>query len=114
MADPDIDGTHSVPHQDHVLPAVSRRTLVKTAAGAGVAAATVGAISAVGAVSTAAAASSPHPAEATARHSGVPSPIVVHVRDLSTGTLEIFTDGGRSQVTDIDLAIRIVDASNRH
>lgn len=114
MPDPDIDGAHSVPHQDHGLPAVSRRTLVKTAAGVGVAAATVGAISAGGAVDTAAAASSPHSAEETARHGGVPGPVVVHVRDLSAGTLEIFTDGGRSQVTDVDLANRIVDASNRH
>jgi hypothetical protein len=96
--------------------AVSRRTLVKTAAGAGVAAA------AVGFVGVAHAAGGPAASDATA--AGAPlalseanataanGPVVVHVTDFARGTIEIFTNGVRTQTTDVDLVNRIARATN--
>jgi purine-cytosine permease-like protein len=98
---------------------VNRRTLMKTAAGAGVAAA------AVGIVGVAHASGTPRQATAAAGIAGgaplsgpagaasaAAAPLVVHVSDLANGTLEIFTNGTRTQVTDVDLARRIATAAN--
>lgn len=96
--------------------AVSRRTLMKTAAGAGVAAA------AVGIVGVAHASGAPKQA-ATATLAGAPltvgetaqataaGPIVVHVTDVRAGTLEVFADDSRTQIHDVDLAARIARAA---
>ncbi len=97
---------------------VNRRTLMKTAAGAGVAAAAVGI---VGAAPTTAAprrsAELSHAAGApvsgaTEAASTAAAPLVVHVSDLAKGTLDVFTDGMRTQITDVDLARRIARAAN--
>jgi hypothetical protein len=93
---------------------VSRRTLVKTAAGAGVAAAAVGMVGAAHAAGKPASVESADLAGAplAAGSSAANGPVVVHVLDAAAGTLEIFTNGARTQVTDADLANRIVRASN--
>lgn len=83
---------------------VSRRTLMKTAAGVGVAAAAVGF---VGVAST-----SPSEPDVTAPDaSAVNGPIVVHLSDLKAGTVEIFTGSDSTQITDHDLAARIARAA---
>jgi hypothetical protein len=41
----------------------------------------------------------------------VHGPLVVHVKDLPSGRLEIFTAGGRLEVKDKDLATRLVRAA---
>jgi hypothetical protein len=91
--------------------AVSRRTLVKTAAGASVAAAaaTVG-------ISGVAHGSSGEREESAANAANSDAadghgPVVVYLNGHRT--LEIFTDGVRSQVTDADLAGRIARAAQR-
>jgi hypothetical protein len=112
-------GDAAVPAQHHSSTddrapfAVSRRTLVKTAAGAGVAAAAVGMVGvahAAGNPSTSEAAAAGAPLSAGTAHVAN-GPVVVHVVDAARGTLDIFT-GVRTQVTDADLANRIVRASN--
>ncbi|HEY2792131.1 MAG TPA: hypothetical protein VGJ28_07245 [Micromonosporaceae bacterium] len=90
-------------------PSVSRRTLVKTAAGAGVAAATVGIVGAAHAsgkpADTEAAVLAGAPLTAGSSANG---PVVVHVLDAAAGKLEIFTNGDRTEVTNADLANRIL------
>ncbi len=107
-------GTADVP-APAVHTSVNRRTLMKTAAGAGVA------VAAVGLVGVAHAGGTPQSTAAGAPLSGAPlaasigsaaAPLVVHVSDLATGTLEIFTNGMRTEVRDIELAQRIAHAAN--
>jgi hypothetical protein len=107
------DARGPAPHQstESSTPfSVSRRTLVKTAAGAGVVAATVGMVGAAHAAGTP---SSEESAALTgaplaAGSSAANGPVVVHVLDAAAGTLEIFTNGSRTQVTNADLANRIL------
>jgi hypothetical protein len=77
---------------------VSRRTALTAAVGVG---ATV-AISSVTYVASAA----EDPSDGKVR-----GPVVAHVLDLKSGRLEIFTDGGRIEVKDKDLAARLVRAA---
>ena len=98
--------------------AVSRRTLVKTAAGAGIAAAAVGMVGVAHASTPSqknAAAGAPLAttgrSTATARQTAAAGPVVVHVTDFAHGTIEVFTDGIRTQMTDVDLANRIASAA---
>src|SRR5262245_29007702 len=86
---------------------VSRRTLMKTAAGAGVAA------GAVGIVGVASAGSPDHSVAASvhAVSTSVAGPIVVHVIDVHRGDLEVFVGDVRNQVHDADLAARIARAA---
>jgi hypothetical protein len=91
-------------HTDRVS-TVSRRTLMRTAAGAGVAAGAIGIVGAAGA-------SSPeHAAGSSPDASTAAGPIVVHVTDVRRGTLEVFAGDSRSQVHDVDLAARIARAA---
>jgi hypothetical protein len=50
-------------------------------------------------------------AKEDANNVNVQGPVVVHVRDLDSGRLEIFTAGGRIEVKDKDLAARLVRAA---
>lgn len=93
---------------------VSRRTLMKTAVGAGVA---VGAVGIVG-VSQA----SGTPNQTTADRPGLsgasiaagehdhPGPFVVHVTDVKSGSIDVFADNFRTEIHDPDLAARIARA----
>jgi hypothetical protein len=112
--------TDAVPADHQPSFSVSRRTLVKTAAGAGAAAAAVGMVGVAygagnpSAQDTTAAGAPPAQKDANANVSATVAngPVVVHVTDFAHGTIEVFTDGVRSQVTDVDLANRIARATN--
>ncbi len=92
--------------------AVSRRTLIKTAAGVGIAVAVAGTVG----VANAGASDHGH-AAANALAGGAPlaegvpghggGTVVVHIIDRHAGTIEKFADGTRTQVRDADLAGRI-------
>lgn len=87
---------------------VSRRTLMKTGAGVGVAAAV--------ATAGVAFAGPTQRAETGAKPTGTggsstDGAVVVHVLDASKGTAEIFTNSARRQIKDHDLVARIVRAA---
>jgi hypothetical protein len=94
---------------DQAVPAVSRRTLIKTAAGAGVVAATVGVVGVAQAAAPAAETEST--STGSAATTATSGPIVVHVTDLATGAMEVFAEDSRIQITDTDLAARIARAA---
>lgn len=90
--------------------ALSRRRLLTTAGAAGVA---VGTASVVGIAVTA----SNQDDGSTRSTSGKPGdehadgPIVVHVRDLSTGALDVFVGTAHHQIRDRDLARALASAA---
>jgi hypothetical protein len=87
---------------------VSRRTLMKTGAGVGVAAA-VATTGVAFAGPTQGTTTGVKPAGAGG--SSADGTLVVHVLDASDGTAEIFTNSARRQIRDRDLVARIVRAS---
>jgi uncharacterized membrane-anchored protein len=87
---------------------------MKTAAGAGVAAATVGIVGVASANSPsrkAAAGSAAELTAADAARAAAAGPIMVHLVDAAKGTVEVFTPTVHTQVTDHDLATRIARAA---
>jgi nitrous oxide reductase len=97
------------PHQDSTPPELSRRSLLQSAAGAGLA---VTAVTALGAaVGTGIGTSTGHVADATASsHVTAAGPLVVHVRDIKTGDIEVFSGTSQTRVRDRALAARIAQA----
>jgi hypothetical protein len=95
--------------QDTSAQALSRRSLLQSAAGAGLAAtavATLGtALSSTAASGTAASSTAVSNAAATAT-----APLVVHVRDITTGDIEVFSGTSQTRVRDRALATRIAQA----
>jgi hypothetical protein len=86
---------------------ISRRHLLTSAAGAGAAVAVAGLAGAAGAGAvTATPAAS---AERTA--DGVGGPVVVHVRDVASGVMDLFSGTQRIQIRDRALAERIAQAA---
>ena len=81
-------------------PLVSRRTALTAVVGVG---ATV-AITSVSYVSS---------AKEGNKNATVQGPVVVHIRDLKSGRLEIFTAGERIEVKDKDLAAKLLRAASR-
>ncbi len=113
-----INDTHDIDDETTKLPddvpasSVSRRTLMKTAAGVGVAAAAVGVVGVASAASTPSGAGNSGAQSGTTHTSlGSAGPVVVHVTDFGSGTLEVFNGWTRTQVTDRDLATRIARAA---
>ncbi len=113
-AERDSDAGAAVP----VRTPVSRRTLMKTAAGAGIVAATVGIVG----VASAATSHGPSTnggsgldpdgaAALAAGHGATAGQIMVHLVDQAKGTVEVFTPTSRTQITDHDLATRIARAA---
>lgn len=100
------DGTGSVPEQPSRM---SRRNVLRGAAGAGA----VGLAAAAGAGAVAAAA---HPATAKPGAAGpaaLPShhdPVVVYLRDASSGELDVFTGTSQVRFRDRALAARLLTA----
>jgi hypothetical protein len=81
---------------------VSRRGVLRGAAGAGVVAAAVGV-----AVETAA-----EPAGATTLHAGAGAePVIAHVRNVHTGEIEVFVGERRVVLYDREVAIRLANAA---
>jgi nitrous oxide reductase len=100
-------------HQDNTSPDLSRRSLLQSAAGAGLAATAVTALGAAASV-TSAVAASPAPASPAAANSGsstdATAPLVVHVRDVKSGDIEVFSGTSQTRVRDRALAARIAQA----
>jgi len=108
-------------HQDTSAPALSRRSLLQGTAAAGLAATAVTALGAAvtGTVTGTATGSATGSATGTATGTGtgsasgtVPSataatPLVVHVRDINTGDIEVFSGTSQTRVRDRALAARI-------
>jgi predicted nicotinamide N-methyase len=97
-------------HQDSTTPDLSRRSLLQSAAGAGLAvtaAATLGvaATAATHVNAPSAASATPDNAAASADKS-----LVVHVRDIKTGDIEVFSGTNQTRVRDRALAARIAKA----
>ncbi len=88
-------------------PAPSRRSVLRATAGAGAAGLAVtafgGAVSSAGPRAAAAEALRPHEVSG--------EPVVVHVRDVTTGEIDVFRGTTQTRVRDRALALRIVRAS---
>jgi hypothetical protein len=89
---------------------VSRRYVLATAGALGAAAAAVGGVGIVGAVSSSEGAEEAAP-QPKAAMNPADGPIVVHLADPDSGTLDIFAGTGRMQVRDTDLAARLIRAA---
>ena len=100
-----MEDAKSMPHAQRrpVSRSVSRRTLMKTGAGVGVAAAV--------ATAGVAFAGPTHGTATGAKPTGADGAVVVHVLDASKGTAEIFTSSARKQIKDRELVARIVRAA---
>jgi len=81
-------------------PSLSRRSVLRGAAGAGAAGLAAGALGAAAGHGAAAQA-------ATAE-----GPLVVHVRDARTGDIEVFSGTSQTRLRDRDLATRIARAAS--
>jgi hypothetical protein len=90
-------------HRTDGQPVVSRRTAL-TATGAGVT------VLIAGVSGVAAATDATHRAPDTKRRT-LDGPLVVQVRDVASGTLDVFVGTRRVQVRDSELAARLVDAA---
>jgi hypothetical protein len=89
---------------------MSRRSLLQNAAGAGLAVTAVTALGAATAsVANASTASAQTAAKTTTASSGT-TPLVVHVRDIKTGDIEVFSGTSQTRVRDRALAARIAQA----
>jgi hypothetical protein len=84
-------------------PLVSRRTALTAAGAIGVT------VAAASVTHMAAAAESP----STSSNKSVQGPVVIRIRDLTSGQLDVFTGSGYVQVQDKDLANRLLRAAAR-
>jgi hypothetical protein len=91
----------------------SRREMLRSAAGAGAAGLAVTALAGAPALAAARPATRPRPASAGRSQAAHPAAeaIVVHVRDLHTGELDIYRGASHIRVQDRDLAARLAQAS---
>jgi hypothetical protein len=93
-------------------PGPSRRSVLYGAAGlagAGLAATAIGTLAVPAAAASAAAAPRAH----TGQAAGVPSPaepVIVHVRDLRSGEMDVFAGESKTQLRDPGLAARLAHA----
>jgi hypothetical protein len=93
-------------------PPLSRRSVLRGAAGVGAAGVAAAAL-AGGALPAAASTKAAGPARGSAAASGGQSgPVVVHVRDAATGELDVFCGTTCTRVRDKELAARLVRASS--
>jgi hypothetical protein len=103
------------PHQDTTTPGLSRRSVLQSAAGAGLA---ITAVTAIGAATATVANASDANASVTSASdastssaaSSAATPLVVHVRDVKTGDIEVFSGTSQTRVRDRALAARIAQA----
>ena len=93
-------------------PGPSRRSVLYGAAGlagAGLAATAIGSLAAPAAAAAASAASRAHTGRA-AGVSGPAEPVIVHVRDLRSGEMDVFAGESKTRLRDPDLAARLSHA----
>jgi hypothetical protein len=110
-----------MPDRDRMTsePGPSRRTMLRGAAGIGAAGLAAGAIAGLAAAPAFAATDQPasgdRPTAAAARaehsdHAAAAEPVVVHLRDASTGELDVFRGTSQFRLRDRDLAARLLQA----
>ena len=93
-------------------PGPSRRSVLYGAAGlagAGLAATAIGSLAAPAAAAAASAASRAHTGEA-ARVNGPAEPVIVHVRDLRSGEMDVFAGESKTRLRDPGLAAKLAHA----
>jgi hypothetical protein len=107
---PGLDDLTAVPQQQ---PGPSRRSVLRTAAGAGLAATALAATSAAPALAAtrASARNSAADHHAEAAHQAVSEPIVVHLRDARTGEIDVFRGTSQTRLHDHALAAALIRAS---
>jgi hypothetical protein len=97
-------------------PGMSRRAMLRGAAGAGAVGlagtALLGGPAAIAAAATKRPASQRHDPGATADAGSSAESVVVHVRDLRTGEIDVFRGTSHTRIKDRDLASRLVRASH--
>jgi len=100
---------------DQQTPRLSRRSVLRSAAGAGVAGIAVTALggTAVPAFAAATKTAGPAPRGAAAEPAGADpaEQLVVHVRNARSGEIDLFRGTGHTRVQDPDLAARLIRAS---
>lgn len=99
------------------LPSLSRRSVLRGAAGAGAAGIAVTALAGTAGPALAATARAAKPAArraagaATDHDADTDEQVVVHVRDARTGEIDVFSGTSHTRVQDRELAARLVRAS---
>ena len=97
-------------------PSVSRRSMLRGAAGAGAAGLAAAAVASTAAPALAApsvgraTSGSPHAGCASAAPAGASEPVVVHLRDATSGEMDIFAGTSHTRLRDPDLAARLTRA----
>lgn len=91
-------------------PSLSRRSLLRGAAGAGAAGLAAGALGTAGAAGATNARTTTGASAAAKTTDTTTTPLVVHVRDARTGDIEVFSGTTQTRLRDRDLAARIAGA----
>ena len=90
-------------------PDLSRRSVIRGAAGLAGAGLAAGAMAgAIAAPAAAAAAQPARPAGPPAGDAGSAGPVIVHVRDVTSGEMDVFAGTSHARLTDPSLAARLV------
>lgn len=89
-------------------PDLSRRSVIRGAAGLAGAGLAAGAITGAIAAPAAAAARPTRPAGQAASDAGRGEPVVVHIRDVKSGEMDVFAGTSHARLTDPGLAARLV------
>jgi len=90
---------------------MSRRTMLKGAAGVGAAGLAASTLASVALPAAAAAMAPVRTSSGQARHDGGDEAIVVHVRDVASGEIDVFRGTSQTRLHDRDLAARLARAS---
>ena len=89
-------------------PDLSRRSVIRGAAGLAGAGLAAGAITAAIAAPAAAAARPARPAGQATSDAGRGEPVIVHIRDVKSGEMDVFAGTSHARLTDPGLASRLV------
>jgi hypothetical protein len=93
---------------DRPRPDLSRRSVMRGAVGLAGAGLAAGAITGAMAAPAAAAARPDRPARPAAGDASPAGPVIVHVRDVRSGEMDVFTGTSHARLTDPGLAARLV------
>jgi hypothetical protein len=102
-----------VPTTTAPQPGVSRRSVLRGAAGAGAAGLAAAAVAGTAgpALAAAASASSRREAARTTNEAVAAGPVVVHLRDARSGEMDVFAGTSHTRLRDPDLAARLARAA---
>ena len=114
-AGPPADPTTAtpVPTTTGPQPGVSRRSVLRGAAGAGAAGLAAAAVAGTAgpALAAATSASSRRQAPRTTNEAAVAGPVVVHLRDARSGDMDVFAGTSHTRLRDPELAARLARAA---